>query len=385
MTSLDDFIPLSRPMFGPEEASAVAQCLSSGWISAGPKVAEFELAFATLAGCKEAVATSSGTSALHLSLWSLDLSPGDEVITPSLTWVSAPNVIRLLGLRPVFCDVNPATLCMDVEHLSTLITARTRVILPVHFGGRAAELDAINEIATRHGIIVIEDAAHAIGAWYNGYPIGSHSDLVTFSFHPNKNITTCEGGMITGRNLSLLSKARQRRYHGINRDSFKRHTSAGHAAYYDVLDPGLKYILTDPMAAIGLCQLDKLNWFNARRHEIAMTYCERLQDIPIGLPSPEHRENSVHAWHLFPVTTPDINGLRDSIMTALAEKRVGTGLHYTPVHDMSWVHKAGLYRALPTTERIGRTILSLPLYPGLTDNQLEAVCSRFKEIVTALI
>jgi len=214
LTGSDERIALSRPAFGVEEEQAAAACIRSGWVTSGPRVAEFEKEFARAVGCEDAVAVSSGTAALHLALWLLDLAPGDEVITPSLTWVSVPNLVAILGGKPVFCDVDPETLNIDLAQAEKLVTPRTRAIVPVHFGGRAVDMEALGAFAKRHGLEVIEDAAHAIGGMQDGRPIGSHSGLVAFSFHPNKNISTGEGGMLSGTDAAKLKKARLLRYHG---------------------------------------------------------------------------------------------------------------------------------------------------------------------------
>ena len=375
-------IPLSRPSFGKEEESAVLECLRSGWVSAGPRVAEFEQAFAKLTGTDEAVATSSGTAALHLALWSLGLQPGDEVITPSFTWVSVPNLITLLGARPVFCDVDPETLCLDLQDAATVVTSRTKAIVTVHFAGRACDMDAIRSFAAAHRLVVIEDAAHAVGGAFQGRPIGSHSPLCAFSFHPNKNITTCEGGMLTGLDHDRLAFARRHRYHGVTRDTYKR-MGGGQLPYYDEAEPGLKYIMTDVMAAIGLRQLAKVERFNATRARLAKRYREGLHALAgrVWVPPEDIRKESRHVWHLFTIRVEDIPGYRDHVMTKLEERGIGVGWHYRPVHELEWVRARNWGRPLPHTETIGRTILSLPLYPNMTNAQVDRVVAVLGDVL----
>lgn len=367
-------VPLSRPSFGPEEESAVIDCLRSGWITSGPRVAEFERAFAALCGTEEAVATTSCTAALHLALWSLDLKPGDEVITPALTWVSVPNLVALLGGRAVFADIDPDTLCMDPREIERLITPRTRAIVPVHFAGRAADIKAIRDIAQSRKLPVIEDAAHAVGGSALGRPIGSHSELVAFSFHPNKNITTGDGGMLTGTDREKLARARRLRYHGVSRDTYRRIGGAS-LPFYDAEAPGVKYVMTDIAAAIGLEQIKKLAAFNAARRRIAQLYRERLKGLGerLKIPAEESRAGHTHTWHLFTPCLEDRDGHRDRVMQTLLDAGIGVGYHYKPAHELAWIRERGWNRALPHTERVGRTIISLPLYPGLSDADVDRV------------
>ena len=378
MTGSDERIALSRPAFGVEEEQAAAACIRSGWVTSGPRVAEFEKEFARAVGCEDAVAVSSGTAALHLALWLLDLAPGDEVITPSLTWVSVPNLVAILGGKPVFCDVDPETLNIDLAQAEKLVTPRTRAIVPVHFGGRAVDMEALGAFAKRHGLEVIEDAAHAIGGMQDGRPIGSHSGLVAFSFHPNKNISTGEGGMLSGTDAAKLKKARLLRYHGLTRDTNFRQSSTTQLPHYNVVLPGVKYIMTDIAGSIGLCQLAKLDSLNARRAALAARYRDNLRSLSnrVWVPSDDEGAGNRHAWHIFTIRLKDEADLRDRVMRNLLDRGIGVGLHYLPVHKMDWIVDRGLSSDLPMTERIGRTILSLPLHPGLTDAQVDIVCDR---------
>ncbi len=379
-----DRIPLSRPEFGPEEEAAVVACLRSGWVSSGPQVAAFEAEFAARVGCEDAVATSSGTAALDLALRTLDLQPGDEVITPSLTWVSLPNLVTQLGGRPVFCDVDPETMSLDLGDAERIVGPRTRAIAPMHYAGRSIDLTRLHEFARSHGLAVIEDAAHAIGGRFAGRPIGSHSGLVAFSFHPSKNITTCEGGMLTGLDRDRLARARALRYHGVTRDTFRRHAN-NRLPHYDCLHPGVKYIMTDMAAAVGSCQLRRLDAMNAARTRIAAAYRAALAPLAnrLWIPSADGVPEDEHVWHLFVVRVPDQPGLRDQVMQGLLDSGIGVGLHYRPVHELTWVGERGWRRSLPATEQIGRTAITLPMFPSMTDAQVSRVADALARLLDA--
>jgi len=356
----------------------VVDCLRSGWIGAGPRGVEFERRFADYVGSDDAVATSSGTAALRLALWSLDLRPGDEVITTAFTWVSVPNLVAVLGGTPVFCDIDAETLNLDLADVERRITPRTKAIVPVHFAGRPVDLDRLHAIAEAHGLVAIEDASHALGGQYAGRPVGAGSALAAFSFHPAKNITTGEGGMLTGRDVERLNRARGRRYHGVTRDA------SGPRLDYDVVEPGLKYTLSDIGAALGLVQLGKLEDFVAVRAQRAARYQERLAPLPgVWTAPPETRAGCRHAWHLYNIRLDDHAGLRDRVASRLTQDGVGVGLHYRPVHEMTWSRNRGTYRPLPVSEAVGRTILSLPLHPGLSEADVDYVAERLAAALEA--
>lgn len=370
-----DHIPLSRPTFSKQEEDAVIECLRSGWVTAGPRVQEFEKAFCAQMQTTDAVATTSGTAALHLALWSLNLAPGDEVITPSMTWVSVPNVAALLGLRPVFCDIDDQTLNIDLEDAARCMSPRTKAIVPVHFAGHPCDMTAVHAFARTHGLHVIEDAAHAVGGQQGGKPIGSNSALVAFSFHPNKNMSTGDGGMLTGLDTERLDRARMLRYHAVSRAS---HRTIGERLQYDCSEPGLKYVMTDIAASIGLVQLTKLEHMNAARAAVAKQYLERLAPLAkagkIILPSTTSQDGDLHTWHLFTVRIQGPKERREHVLAALTEKNIGVGMHYCPVHTMQWVREKQWSRDLPVTEKIAGEIMSLPLHPELTASQVERVC-----------
>jgi dTDP-4-amino-4,6-dideoxygalactose transaminase len=368
------FLPFSRPSIGEEETAEVLECLRSGWITTGPRAERFERDFAAYVGAKHAVALSSGTAALHCAYWALGLKPGDEIICPSLTWPATANMAAVLGARVVFADIDASTRQISPESVARQVTPRTRAIVPVHFAGAPADLDALQEIAGSR-IAVIEDAAHAAGAEYRGRRIGGQGHAVIFSFHPIKNLTTGEGGMLTTDDPELAERVRVFKFHGVSRDAWKAY-GASSAAHYDTVVAGFKYNLTDLAAALGIHQLRKLDGFIQRRAAIAGRYLRELTGLP-GLdlplaPSYPHR----HAWHLFTVL---VEG-RDVFMDRLREEKIGTGLHFEAVHRTSLY--AGSSEGLPATEHVCERILSLPLFPEMTDGDVEDVIAAVRRIAS---
>ena len=270
-----DFLPLNRPSIGEAEISAVTECLKSRWITTGPHCADFEERFQTLTGARHGVSVVSATAGMHLVLMALGIGPGDEIITPSMTFASTINMITLLGATPVFVDIEYDTLNIDCDQIEARITSKTRAIIPVHFAGAPADMERIGEIADRHRLMVIEDAAHAVGTRYRGTHAGGFGGIAVFSFHPLKNITTGEGGMITHNDEALERKLRILRFHGIERDAWKRYGKGGNPEY-DIEEPGYKYNLTDIQAALGIAQLGRLDEFNRRRSDLVKRYREGL-------------------------------------------------------------------------------------------------------------
>jgi len=378
-----EFLPFSRPDIGASEIAAVAAVMRSGWITTGARGREFEAAFADYCGAAGAVALSSATAGIHLFLRLLGIGPGDEVITPSLTWVAAVNLITLAGARPVFADVDRDTLMVTPETVAPLITTRTRLIIPVHFAGAPLNLRPLRELARRHGIFLLEDAAHAVGAEYRGERIGRRGNVV-FSFHPSKNITCGEGGMFCSDDPKVRERLRRLRFHGLGVDAFDR-TTQGRAPQAEVLEPGFKYNLTDIAAALGLGQLARLEDFIASRARLAQHYLELLAEVdeilPLQLPDYPLR----HAWHLFVVRLRDCReaGERDEFMAALKARNIGTGLHFRAVHEQQYYRETlRLPRGrLPHTEWNSERILSLPLFPGMALEDVEAVVAAIKEIL----
>ncbi len=376
-----DFLPLSRPGLDGEEIEAVAASLRSGWITSGPKVAELEELFRSLTGAPHAVAVSSATAGLHIVLAALGVGEGDEVVTPSMTFASTVNQIALRGARPVFADSDYATLQVLPEGVERAITKRTRVVIPVHFAGAPADLDLIRAAADRAGVPVIEDAAHAVGTSYRGKPAGGHGNIAIYSFHPIKNITTGEGGMVTCYDAELAKRLRLLRFHGIERDAWKRYGKGG-IPHYDIRDPGYKYNLTDLQAAIGVVQMGKVKRMNDRRAVLAGRYREGLRGVPgIDLPeSPPYPHE--HSWHLFIVKVTSMD--RDAFIGRLADCKIGVGLHFPPCHLLTYVRQRfGTKEGdLPACERAGARILSLPLFPGMADDDVHYVCAAIREILS---
>lgn len=379
-----DFLPLSRPTVGDEEVEAVATSLRSGWITSGPRVAELEERFREFTGAPHAVAVSSATAGLHLVLMALGIGRGEEVVTPSMTFASTVNQIALAGSVPVFADCDYGTLHVSPEEITARITPRTRAVIPVHFAGVPADLDPIREAADRAGVHVIEDAAHAVGTTYRGKAVGGHGNTAIFSFHPIKNITTGEGGMVTCYDEGLARRVRLLRFHGIERDAWRRYGKGG-TPHYDILEPGYKYNLTDIQAAIGVVQIRKIGEMNARRRLLAVRYRDGLRGVPgVELPvlPPYPHENS---WHLFvvKVTTMD----RDAFLERLAEFNVGAGIHFPPCHLLRYVRERFGTREgdLPGCELAGKRIVSVPLFPEMEDRDVDYVCDSVREILSEAV
>jgi len=375
-----DFLPFSRPSIGETEINAVAACLKSGWITTGALCKAFEEQLCALTGAPRAVSLSSATAGMHLMLTALNVGPGDEVITPSMTFASTVNLIALRQAKPVFVDVDYGTLNMDCEAMEEKITERTKVMIPVHFAGAPADMDRVNRLARKYSLKVIEDAAHAVGTSYKGTHAGGFGHPAIFSFHPIKNITTGEGGMITLNSAAVEKKLRLTRFHGIERDAWKRYGKGGNPSY-DIAEPGYKYNMPDLLAALGLAQMERWRELNARRRVLAGLYFDGLRgteglDLP-EVPSYDH----VHAWHLFVVKVTGMS--RDLFMQKLADHNIGYGLHFPPAHKLSYVKKRFGVRAasLPQTNLAADRIISLPLFPDMTEYDVHYVCGAIKEIL----
>jgi dTDP-4-amino-4,6-dideoxygalactose transaminase len=382
----EEFLPFSRPTISRAAIDDVVACLESGWITTGPRVAQFTEALKEYLGAPYAMPLSSATAGLHLALLGMGIKSGDEVITTPLTFAATLNTIVLAGAKPVLVDVDPTTYNIDLNRVEDAITEKTRVIMPVHFAGLPVDVDYLYDIANRHGLRVIEDAAHAIGAEFNGRRIGSFGDTQVFSFHPNKNITTGEGGCVTTRDEDLAKKIGLLRFHGIDREAWNRYGKHGQQDY-EVVMPGFKYNLMDIQGALGLHQLRELDGFNARRAELANRYQEALIDWPQWtlpeLPDYDHK----HVWHLYtPLLNSDIARMhRDEFMSAMKEKNIGTGLHYRVVHLYPYYRERFGFKEgdFPCAENVAERIVSLPLFPLMTDADhdrvLDVMYSIFKE------
>ncbi len=379
----DEFLSFSKPSINEKDISAVVDVLRSGWLTTGTKTAQFEQMFLDYTGCAGAVALSSATAGMHLALKALDIGAGDEVITPSMTWVSTVNLIVLAGAKPVFVDVDCDTMMVTPETINDSITDSTKLIIPVHFAGAAVDLEPIRELSARKNIFLVEDAAHALGTQYKGERIGKRG-ISIFSFHPIKNITTGEGGMFCSEDLELVNCVRRLKFHGLGVDAYDRHTQ-GRSPQAEVQEPGYKYNLTDISAAMGISQLARVDNFNSRRAELVTKYRERLDEIDEILPLSEPPYPINHAWQLF-VIRLDINKAkisRDDFMQELKQRNIGTGLHFRAVHlQKYYTESMGTHRGmLPNTEWNSDRICSLPLFPDMTFDDVDDVVEAIKEVL----
>jgi dTDP-4-amino-4,6-dideoxygalactose transaminase len=380
------FLPFSLPSFGREEIDEVVDSISSGWVTSGPKVLRFEEMFCERLGVSHAVAVNSCTAGLHLAVAALNLEPGDEVIVPAITWPATANVVELCGGRVVFADVDPGTLCLDPADCARRITSRTRAIVPVHFAGQPVDLDAFIDLANVYDLALIEDSAHALGTRYKNTEVGANGNVTIFSFHPIKNISTGEGGMIVCEDEAKAEMFRLLRFHGVDRDAWKRYGGTAPSGY-DVVQPGWKYNMLDLQAALGIHQLRKLDRFNEQRRELAECYDRLLVDVPEIRPLDRVTYSCQHAWHLYIVRlNTDVLTLdRDGFMAELARENIGTGLHFPPVHLLTYYREK--YKispgSLPHAEGAGERILSLPLYPRLTPEDQSDVVLAVQKVLAA--
>lgn len=377
-----DFLPFSPPTVGEQEVAAVTEVLRSAWITTGPKTRQFEQEFTGYLNAPSALALNSCTAALHTALVTLGIGPGDEVITTPMTFTASANVIEHVGARPVFVDVEPDTLNIDPAAIERAISARTRAILPVHYSGHPVELNAIMSIANERGLHVVEDAAHGLPAKYNGKYIGESENPTAFSFYATKNLTTGEGGMLTGT-TEFLEKARIISLHGMSRDAWKRYDKGG-SWHYDVVLPGFKYNMTDIQAAIGLVQLRRLKDFQARRCQIVKAYNASFSKLET-LQTPSNRPYVEHAWHLY-VLRLNVGQLtieRDSFIEELRRRNIGTSVHFIPVHMHPYYRDKYGYKPtdFPIAFENYKRIVSLPLHPGLTDADIQDVVTAVLDIV----
>jgi dTDP-4-amino-4,6-dideoxygalactose transaminase len=384
MTTTDKlaFLPFALPEIGEEEIAEVVDTLRSGWVTTGPKAARFEKAFAQFLGDEalHCIAVNSATAGLHLALEALGIGPGDEVITTTHTFTATAEVVRYLGADVRLVDIDPATLNIDPAAVEAAITPRTKAILPVHYAGLAADMPALLAIAQRHGLKVVEDAAHALPTTCGGALVGTlGSDATVFSFYANKTITTGEGGMLVTRNADLARRARTMRLHGMSRDAFDRFTATVPSWYYEIVAPGFKYNLTDIAAAMGLHQLAKARGFHEKRETVAKAYDEALAGLPLTLPAGP-KPGDVHARHLYVVQVEDRAGVsRDKFIEHLYEHHVGCSVHYLPLHlQPYWRDRYRLSpQQFPNSQHAFERIVSLPIFSRMstadTNHVIEAV------------
>lgn len=379
------FLPFALPDIDEAEIEAVVACLRSGWVTTGPTTRQFEHDFtAYLGGGLQAIAVNSATAGLHLALESLGVGPGDDVIVPTLTFTATAEVVRYLGARPVFVDVEPDRMTLSVDAVEAALTPRTRAIVPVHYAGLACDMDALLALARRHGLRVVEDAAHAFPTRYRGRLIGTlDSDITVFSFYANKTMTTGEGGMVVTRDPDLAQRVRVMRLHGISQDAFDRYVSHKPAWYYEVVAAGFKYNLTDIASAIGIQQLRKIDRFAVRRAHLARRYHDGLAGLPLRLPALPDGD-STHAWHLYVIRlAPEARFGRDELIVELARRGIGTSVHFIPLHRQPfWRDTYDLSPArFPVAEACYRDMLTLPLYTKMSDADQDRVIGYLAELL----
>ncbi len=380
MKTRKTFLPYALPSIGQEEIDEVIDTLRSGWVTTGPKVARFEEDFAAYIGCRHAIAVNSCTAALHVILTALGVRPGDDVIVPTLAFCSTAHVIGQLGARSVLVDVDENCQISEAA-VERAITWKTRAIIPVHYGGQPCDLKGIMEMAEEHGIDVVEDAAHAVGADYQGRKIGTHSRAVAFSFYATKNLTTGEGGMITTADTTLAKKMRPLVLHGMNRDTWDRYSRSG-SWYYEIAEQGYKYNMTDIQAAIGIHQLRKIESMTARRREIAQKYNAAFASLPEIDTFPEEPDRT-HVYHLYPIWLRGPLRIDRSIFIhELRKANIGASVHFTPLHRQPFYqnHYGHRIADFPMAEQVYAGLVSLPLYPLMSDRDVQDVIDAVQRI-----
>jgi dTDP-4-amino-4,6-dideoxygalactose transaminase len=384
-TPAEPFLPFSLPEIGQAEIDEVADTLRSGWLTNGPKVRAFEAGFREATASSHAVALSSCTAGLHLALLALGIGPGDEVITTPLTFAATVSMVIHTGATPVLADISEDDYNIDPKEIERHITPRTKAIIPVHYAGQPCRMDEILSLAEAHGLRVIEDAAHALGASYRGRPIGAIGDCAIFSFYPIKPITTGQGGMLTTDNEELADRVRLLSLHGLSKNAWDRYSDKG-SAFYQVLAPGFNYVMTDIQAAIGIHQMRRLSEFQSRRVEIVREYGEQLADLP-EIIRPARRDDVEHCWHLYAIRV-DAQRLkigRDEFIDELRTRGIGTSVHFVPIHYHPYFRdKLGLHVGdFPEAERVFEGLISLPVYPRMQEADVARVSNAIHQIVAA--
>jgi len=382
------FLPFALPEIGEEEIAEVVDTLRSGWVTTGPKCKRFEADFAAFLGdpALHCIAVNSATAGLHLALEALGIGPGDEVITTTHTFTATAEVVRYLGADVKLVDIDPATLCIDPAAVEAAIGPRTRAIVPVHYAGLAADMPAILALAAKHGLKVVEDAAHALPTTVGGRLVGTlGSDATVFSFYANKTITTGEGGMLVTRDAALAARAKVMRLHGMSRDAFDRFTATVPSWYYEIVAPGYKYNLTDIAAALGLHQLQRARGFQQRRSEIAAQFDAAFAGLPLIVP-PRPAAGDLHAWHLYVVRLAEGAPVsRDRFIEQLFEAGIGCSVHYIPLHlHPYWRERYALAPAMfPHSQHAYEQMLSLPLYTRMGPAEVERVTATVRRLLGA--
>ena len=375
-----EFLPFGKPTIGEEEINEMIDTLKSGWLSMGPKTIKFEEAFKEYTGANYAVSCNSCTMALFLSLYGLGIKEGDEVILPTTTFTSAANVVVHLGAKPVFVDIERDTFNIDPEKIEEKITDKTKAIMPMHYAGHSVDMDRIMEIAQKHNVFIVEDAAHAVGSEYKGKKIGSIGDVTCFSFYATKTMTTGEGGMITTNNEELANKLKTLRLHGISSDAWKTYSDKG-SWYYEVMDAGFKAKMTDMQAALGLHQLKKLDSFIEARQKNSEKYTKMLSEIE-GITTPTVKDNIKHSWYIYTILIDGLKINRDEVIKALRAENIGTSVHFIPLHLQPFYQKTFGYKEgdFPNAEYVYNRLISLPFFSHMTDKDIEDTVNAVAKI-----
>lgn len=379
----DTWLPVAAPWIGEREKALVLETLDSGWLTSGPRAEELGRRIAELAGARQGLAVSSCTAALHLALAGLGVGRGDEVITSPYTFAASVNVIEHVGARPVLADIEPETLCVDPREIERALTPRTRAILTVDYGGQPCDYDAVLAIARARGLPVVADAAHALGAAWHDRQVGSLATATAFSFYAIKNLTTGEGGAVVTDDEALMDRMARLSLHGMDRHAWKRYSSAG-SWFYEVAAPGYKYNLSDILAAVGLGQLERFAEFQRRRSELAAGYAERLSDLD-EVRLPHVRPGAVHAWHLYPIalSLERLSCDRARFIEELRAENIGTTVNFIPIHLHPHFRDSLGYGAdhFPVAADAYRRAVTLPLFPRMSDRDLDDVCAAVRKVV----
>lgn len=380
------FLPYCKPQLDESEIESIATSFRNGWLTSGPNVKEFEREFAARCGVEHAIALNSCTAALHVALAALGVGPGDEVITPSLTFVAGAQCTLELGATPVFADIDPQTLSVTRETIEAVVTERTKAIISMPYGGRPLGIKELAAFARERGITLIEDAAHAAGMLDEGEWAGVRSDAAAYSFYATKNLTSAEGGMLVTNNADLADRARVLGLHGMSKDAWKRY-SAGGSWRYDVVAPGFKYNLADPLAALGRTQLTRLDDMQRRRHELAARFRAAITSMRgVSMQALPERNGDLHSWCMFVIMIDEKKtGIgRDRVIELFTEQNIGTSVHYVPTHLFTGYRS--LQRSpLPETDRIWQQMISLPLFPAMSDQDADDVLNALEHAISPRI
>jgi UDP-4-amino-4-deoxy-L-arabinose-oxoglutarate aminotransferase len=382
----NSFLPFTRPSITEAEVLEVSEALRSGWITSGPRVAAFEKEFSAYVSAPFGIAVTSATAGFHILLQALGIGPSHDVITPSLTWPSPINMVVNMGARPVFADIDRRTFQLDPASVEKVLTPQTKAIIPVHFAGQPCDLDALRALCERHGLILIEDAAHAIGTEYCGQRVGSQRNPAVFSFHAIKNLTTGEGGLITVSDDKLRDRLVSLRFHGVDQDAWKRYAREASRSY-DLFEPGWKYNLTDLQAAVGLVQLRRIEEMNARRTKLAELYDQLLDSIPEIIRPAKVPYPFRHSWHLYTILIdPEKTGFtRDEFREEMRKRNIGTGLHFLAVHELSFYRERyhPVSEFLKNSEYVAERIVSLPLFPDMQEEDVVKVVEEIRDVLSS--